>query len=67
MESNPRLRKLAARVGRFFQQYSRKSDARHDPNDRSYDRRVERKLKKLSPEDFDELLNGDAGDDPSVQ
>jgi hypothetical protein len=67
MDNNPRKRKLAAKVGKFFQQYGRKRHAGHDPNDRSYDRSLERKLKQLPPEDLDELLSGDAGDDPEDQ
>jgi hypothetical protein len=31
----------AGRVGRFVQQYGRKAHNGHDPNDRSYDRKVE--------------------------
>lgn len=30
-----------------------------EPNDRSYDIKFEKKIKKLSPEEFNELLHGE--------
>lgn len=50
---------LAAQLGRFVQQYGRKSTKGWDPNDRGYDRKLEEKIKRLSPEDLSELLSGD--------
>jgi hypothetical protein len=50
---------LAAQVGRFVQQYGRKATKGWDPNDRSYDRKLEEKIKRLSPEDLSELLSGE--------
>jgi hypothetical protein len=55
---------LAKRVGRFLQQYRRKAQKGVEPNDRSYDRQVEQIIRRLKPEDFDGLLNGEADDDP---
>jgi len=51
--------KLAAELGRFVHQYARKAHKNWDPNDRSYDRKLEEKMKRLSPEDLSELLSGD--------
>jgi hypothetical protein len=65
MASIPRMKKLAAKVGRFFQQYGRKKHPRHDPNDRSYDRSLERKLKQLPPEELSALMNGDPDEEAS--
>ncbi|NHZ97595.1 hypothetical protein [Massilia sp. CCM 8734] len=50
---------LAAQLGRFVQQYGRKATKGLDPNDRGYDRKLEEKIKRLSPEDLSELLSGD--------
>jgi len=50
---------LAAELGRFVQQYARKAHKNWDPNDRSYDRNLEEKMKRLSPEDLSELLSAD--------
>ena len=50
---------LAAQLGRFVQQYGRKATKGWDPNDRGYDRKLEEKMKRLSPEDLSELLSGD--------
>lgn len=51
--------RLAAELGRFVQQYARKAHKNWDPNDRSYDRKLEQKMKRLTPEDLSELLSGD--------
>lgn len=37
-----------------------------DPNDRRYSRKVEQALKRLSPEELDELLRGDGDADSSL-
>jgi hypothetical protein len=50
---------FAAELGRFVQQYARKAHKHLDPNDRSYDRKLEEKMKRLSPEDLSEMLSGD--------
>ena len=54
-----RLRQL---IGGFLHQYGRKADANHDPNDRSYSREIESLVKRMSPEEFDELVNGSDDD-----
>ena len=58
-----RKRKLAGDLAAFMQQYRRKSDAPHDPNDRHYDRELEAKMKRMPPEELDRLLNGDVEDE----
>lgn len=50
---------LAAQLGRFVQQYGRKAYKGWDPNDRVYDRKLEEKIKRLSPEDLSDLLSGE--------
>ena len=50
---------LAAQLGRFVQQYGRKATKGWDPNDRGYDRKLEEKIKRLSPEDLSDLLTGE--------
>ncbi len=50
---------LAAALGRFVQQYARKAHKHWDPNDRSYDRKLEEKMKRLSPEELSSMLSGD--------
>ncbi len=54
-----RKQKIAAQVGEFMRQYQRKAHAGYDPNDRSYDRKLEAKLKRMRPEDLDALLHGE--------
>ncbi|MGD9794747.1 MAG: hypothetical protein AB7V43_14835 [Acidimicrobiia bacterium] len=52
-------RKLQANFGSFMRQYGRRAHAGHDPNDRGYDRKVEKLVKQMSPEELDELINGE--------
>ncbi len=55
-------RDIALVIGGFLQQYQRKSQRGQEPNDRGYDREIEAKLKRMKPEEVDEILNGDLGD-----
>jgi hypothetical protein len=50
---------LAGKLGRFVQQYGRKAHKGHDPNDRSYDPKLEQKMKRMAPEELSELLYGE--------
>lgn len=53
-----RKEKLRAEVSSFMQQYGRKSQTGQEPNDRHYSRKIEGKIKRMKPEELDELLNG---------
>ena len=53
-----RKQRLRSEIGAFLRQYQRKAHAGHDPNDRGYNREVEALVKRMSPEEFDELVNG---------
>ena len=50
---------LAGELGRFVQQYARKAHKQRDPNDRKYDRKLEAKMKRFSPEDLSDMLSGE--------
>ena len=56
-------KELARHVGAFLRQYQRKAQKGVEPNDRKYDREVERIIRRLKPEDLDVLLNGDADEE----
>jgi uncharacterized protein (TIGR02996 family) len=43
----------------FLRQDARKAEAGHDPNDRGYDRELEERVKRMSPEDLDRLMRGE--------
>ncbi len=48
-----------------MKEYGRKKRAGGwDPNDRHYDRELERDLKRLPPEELDEFLHGDPSGTP---
>jgi hypothetical protein len=48
-----------ADVGLFLRQHGRKAHRGHDPNDRSYSRDVEKKIKRMKAEELDKLMHGD--------
>lgn len=58
-----RKSKLEADLGKFVQQYRRKAPRGKEPNDRRYDREVEKRAKALRPEELDELLRGSVDED----
>lgn len=51
--------RLAGELGRFMQQYARRALA-SEPNDRQYDRKLEKKMKRLSATELSDLLSGEA-------
>jgi hypothetical protein len=61
--------RLAGELGRFVQQYARKAQASSNPNDRQYDRKLEKKMKRLSPSELSDLLSQDEQepDEPAVR
>ncbi|MBD2841459.1 hypothetical protein [Erythrobacter rubeus] len=43
----------------FFKKTGRKAQKGVEPNDRGYDHEFQKKLRRIRPEDFDRLINGD--------
>jgi hypothetical protein len=43
----------------FVQQYGRKAQKGVEPNDRKYDKKVERTVKQMKPDELDRLLRDD--------
>jgi len=56
---------LEGQIGAFIRQYARKHYPNIDPNDRTYDREIEARVRRMDPQELDELLNGGA-DDPET-
>ncbi|MFP6561339.1 hypothetical protein WJ542_23990 [Paraburkholderia sp. B3] len=50
--------RLTGELSRFVQQYARKAQA-SEPNDRQYDRKLEKKMKRLSASELSDLLSQD--------
>jgi len=48
--------RLAGELRRFVQQYARKAQA-SEPNDRHYDRKLEKKMQRLSATELSNLLS----------
>lgn len=57
MTSKRTKSRLAGELGLFVQQYARKAQASSDPNDRGYDRKLEKKMKRLSPTELSNILS----------
>jgi predicted secreted Zn-dependent protease len=55
-------REIAKVIDQFLQQYRRRAPRHGEPNDRGYDRKIERYLKRMKPEDLDGVLNGEDGE-----
>ena len=43
----------------FVKKAGRKAQKGVEPNDRGYDHEFQKKLRRMRPEDFDRLINGD--------
>jgi len=52
-------KKLEARIAVFLKQYGRKTHPNCDPNDRAYDRGIEKLIKQMDPEELDRLMKGE--------
>jgi hypothetical protein len=51
--------RLAGELSLFVQQYARRAQSSSNPNDRQYDRGLEKKMKRLSPAELSDLLSHD--------
>ena len=51
-----RGKKLAQELGVFLKQYARKAYKNIDPNDRTYDRNIEKLIKRMDPQELDRLM-----------
>lgn len=60
-----RRKKLEQEVGAFIPQYGRKKRTGANANDRSYDRHVEKKIKRMDPEELSRVIHGGADDEDS--
>jgi hypothetical protein len=60
--SDEKRSKTAAKLQLFVKQYARKRQRGVEPNDRTYDREVERLVQTMSPVELDALLR-DGEDD----
>jgi hypothetical protein len=48
---------LKEQIRLFVQQYGRKAQKGHDPNDRQYDRKLAALVSRMSAEELDAILN----------
>jgi hypothetical protein len=52
-------KKLASRISIFAKKYARRAHPGHDPNDRNYDRKIEKLVKRMKPEELDRIMRDD--------
>lgn len=52
-------RKVQREIGSFMRQYKRKAQSGQEPNDRKYDRNMERQIKNMDPTELSEIISGD--------
>ena len=53
-------KQIPSLVGAFFKEYKRTSRRKGlDPNDRHYDRKLERIIKNMKPEELSKLMNNE--------
>jgi len=53
-------KKIETSVGAFFKSYTRKTHKGRNSNDRHYDVKLERIIKKMNPEKLSRLMNDDS-------
>ncbi len=63
MNEDQKRQRMAGELGKFVQQYARKAYPTHDPNDRTYDREIEQKIRRMKPEVLDALLRDGDNDE----
>ncbi|WP_045461455.1 hypothetical protein [Caballeronia cordobensis] len=60
MQAITKRARLVGQLGTFVQQYGRKArPGGLDPNDRRYDKKVEKAMRALRPDELSDLLSGD--------
>lgn len=63
MATHRKKNRLAGELSRFVQQYARRARA-SEPNDRQYDRKLEKKMKHISASELSDLLSQDEQEPP---
>jgi hypothetical protein len=58
--------RLASDIAVYLKKVGRKAQKGQEPNDRCYDRELERKLQQLRPADFDALVRAGEEDDEDL-
>jgi len=48
---------LKSNIGQFVKEYGRKAQRGVEPNDRQYDRKVEKLIKRMDPQELSDLLS----------
>jgi hypothetical protein len=59
MKARDKKQRLANATAVYLRQIGRQAQKGVEPNDRSYDRKLDEKLKRMRPEDVDSLFRGE--------
>ncbi len=57
MPGKKKKERLKSNIGQFVKEYGRKAQRGVEPNDRQYDRKVEKLIKRMNPQELSKLLN----------
>lgn len=55
---------LKSNIGQFVKEYGRKAQRGVEPNDRQYDRKIEKLIKRMDPKELSDLLNEESASEP---
>ncbi len=55
---------LKNNIGQFVREYARKAQRGVEPNDRHYDRKIEKFIKQMDPRELSELLHDNEEESP---
>ena len=59
MKVGEKKQRLADAAAHYLREVGRQAQKGVEPNDRSHDRKLEQKLKRMSPEEVDALFRGE--------
>ena len=59
MKAREKKQRLADAAAHYLREVGHKAQKGVDPNDRGHDRKLEQRLKRMSPEEVDQLFRGE--------
>jgi len=54
-----RRKNISNELGTFLREYGIRAQKGQEPNDRGYDRDIEKQLRRIKPEDLDRMMHGE--------
>jgi hypothetical protein len=57
-----RRKEISKELGTFLREYAKRAQKGQEPNDRTYDRNIEKQLRRIKPEELDRMIHGEGED-----